>query len=243
MNGVLYWLTQSAHEVPDSDEWLSEEERSVLARMRFPKRRHDWRLGRWTAKLAICAYRSGKTTPLATFEIRAAADGAPEVFLQGGAAGDVSISISHSNDRSLCAVGPWNLAVGCDLERIEPRDDTLARDYFTPEEISFSREAPYAQRALIVNLIWSAKETALKILREGLRRDTRSIQIHPDFGGREDAWNAWTGLCLVTSRPFYGWWRTWEGYIYTLASDQLTLAPKQLRVRGQNSHDRGPIIV
>ncbi len=227
MNTPLCWLTQNSAEVPEHDDWLSHDERSILAQMRFPKRRNDWRLGRWTAKRAICAYQNNDQ--ISSLEIRAVSDGAPEAFWNAELA-NVSISISHSNDRSLCVVAPRDFAVGCDLERIELRDDDFIQDYFTPEEVSFTKQAPIAERPLAVYLIWSAKEAVLKVLREGLRRDTRSVLIRPDLSGRESAWNQWTGTCLESSRVFYGWWRAHDGYVHTLASDRPTSFPKQLRV-------------
>jgi 4'-phosphopantetheinyl transferase len=229
MREPLHWLTQSLVDVPEDDEWLSVNERAILAGMRFPKRRSDWRLGRWTAKRAIRAYQRGKDIPLTSLEIRAAPDGAPEAFWSGGQERP-SISISHSDDRSLCVVGPGNLAVGCDLERIEAREDSLMQDYFTSEEISFAQEVHGAELNLAVNLIWSAKESSLKILREGLRRDTRSICIHTDFSRSKESWDTWTGRCLESSRVFCGWWRTCDGFVYTLASDQITSSPKQLQI-------------
>jgi hypothetical protein len=54
--------------------------------------------------------------------------------------------------------------------------------------------------------------------------------IRPDFWVRESAWNGWAGRCLKTPRELYGWWRTHEGYIYTVASDQRTSSPEQLGV-------------
>ena len=125
-------------------------------------------------------------------------------------------------------VGSRNLAVGCDLEWVESREDYLILDYFTAEEISISTQCQESEKDLVVNLIWSAKETTLKILREGLRRDTRSVVVLPDLGGDKNEWHAWTARCLESSRHFYGWWRTSDGYVYTLASDQPTSPPKQL---------------
>jgi 4'-phosphopantetheinyl transferase len=84
------------------------------------------------------------------------------------------------------------------------------------------------EKALIVNLIWSAKESSLKILREGLRRDTRSIRIDPDFMRREGDWRRWTGYCPETSSVFHGWWRNGEGFVYTLGSTQQTPSPRQI---------------
>jgi 4'-phosphopantetheinyl transferase len=231
MNKILFWLTRNSADVPESDDWLSGGERGILAGMRFPKRRNDWRLGRWAAKQAICIYEVKNNPLLSSLEIRAAANGAPEAFWNGRP-GTAAISISHSDDRSLCVVGPRDFVVGCDLERVELREDIFIRDYFTPDEISFCRQALPAERALSVNLIWSAKESVLKALREGLRRDTRSVFVRPDFGEREGAWNTWKGNCLETSRVFYGWWRSCDGYIYTLASDRVTSAPEPLRASG-----------
>jgi 4'-phosphopantetheinyl transferase len=228
MTEVLRWLSQTLSDIPQDDSWLSEAERSVLAGLRFPKRRGDWKLGRWTAKRAICACQMKDSTAFSNLEIRAAKDGAPEVFWDNTPA-KISISISHSREKSFCVVGPYGCGSGCDLEWIEPREESFPGDYFRPEEISYLQQAP-AEQALLANLIWSAKETVLKILRQGLRRDTRSVSIHLDLPGREGAWNAWTGRCLESASVFYGWWRSREGYIYTAASDRITSAPEQLLV-------------
>jgi 4'-phosphopantetheinyl transferase len=227
MNAFIYWLAQSGADVPEGDDWLSGGERAILAGMRFPKRRNDWRLGRWTAKQAISAYLPNNARLLSSLEIRAAADGAPEAFCDD-VPEHLVISISHSNGRSLCIVGPPAWAIGCDLEHLEMRDDSLAQDYFAAEEIYFCKQAP--DKAIAVNLIWSAKESALKALRAGLRRDTRSILIRPaDCVAAENSWNAWKGYCLESSRVFYGWWRSDKDYIYTLASDWHTSPPQELR--------------
>ena len=225
----IYWLVQDLADVPESDEWLSDSERSFLAGLRFPKRRRDWRLGRWTIKQAICKYLPNGNPSLSSLEIRAASDGAPEAF-QNGAAANISISISHSNGRSLCAAGLHGFSIGCDLELLEERAESLVRDYFAPEEIFFCNQTIKREKAIAINLIWSAKESALKVLREGLRRDTRSVQIKPDFPGRENAWNSWTGQCAETSRIFHGWWRTSDGFVLTLASDHPTPIPASARL-------------
>jgi 4'-phosphopantetheinyl transferase len=228
MRETLHWLTQNLSDVPEENDWLSESERIVLSGMRFPKRRNDWRLGRWTVKQAIRACQSNRDPLLSSLEIRAAADGAPEAFRNGEPAG-FCISISHSNSRSMCAVGMSGLAVGCDLELIEQREIKFFEDYFAPEEIDLLQKTS-AERNLVAYLIWSAKETVLKILRQGLRRDTRSVLIHPDFSGPQDSWCAWTGQCLETSRSFSGWWRVDEGFVYSLAGENPASLPKQLFV-------------
>ena len=72
----VYWLEQSAADVPAEDEWLSESERTVLAGLRFPKRRADWRLGRWTAKCAAAGYLNlgGDAKSLAGVELLAGSE-------------------------------------------------------------------------------------------------------------------------------------------------------------------------
>lgn len=215
----LVWLVQTIADVPEDDEWLGGEETRVLAGFRFPKRRSDWRLGRWTAKLLIRTVLNRPSTPLCSFEIRAAADGAPEAFC-GGAAIDLAISISHSHGRALCVAGPRNITLGCDLEHVEPREEGLVEDYFSPEEQALVESTPSgSERTLVVNLIWSAKESLLKAVRAGLRRDTRSVVVTPELPGEAGSWTPWSGRCLESSRRFYGWWRTDEGFVFTAASD------------------------
>ena len=208
--------TQGFPDVPENDGWLSEGELKVLAGLRFPKRRNDWRLGRWTAKQAIIAFfHLNPDADLSLFEIRAAADGAPEVFQRNEPAG-AAISISHAGGRSFCAAGPPHAALGCDIEQLEPRGELLAADFFTPEEIELARTATPENNILVTNLIWSAKESVLKALREGLRRDTRDIIVQPDFNEQGDGWSRWTSRCRRTSREFYGRWRADSRFVYTV---------------------------
>jgi 4'-phosphopantetheinyl transferase len=222
----IYWLTGKSPDLPENDGWLSPSERIRIAELRIPKRRNDWELGRWTAKRAIAALLKGSAPPDSQIEIRAASDGAPEAFLENAPAG-FSISISHSHSRSLCAIGPFPLSVGCDLEWIEPRESEFLKSFFTPEELSAVKERPAGDRPLACNLIWSAKESILKVLRQGLRRDTRSVRVQVDFQTR-DEWNAWTGNCLESSRIFHGWWRTCDGFVFTMAAEQPSSYPVQL---------------
>src|SRR3954470_9820231 len=77
------WLTLSRADVPPGDAWLGERERATLAALRVPKRRADWRLGRWTAKAALAAWLGRDGVEIA---VLAAAGGAPGAGL-GGAVG------------------------------------------------------------------------------------------------------------------------------------------------------------
>ena len=176
----IWWLEQSSADVPAADDWLGPGEKLRLDAMRFPKRRADWRLGRWTAKRAVAAYLKVACDPemLARIEIRSALSGAPEVFLDNRRPAEVSVSITHRANVAACAIAPPEITIGCDLELVEPRSDAFLADYFTAAEQAFVMRMPAAERVVFSNLLWSAKESALKVLKEGLRSDTRWVEVN-----------------------------------------------------------------
>lgn len=226
----LCWLEQTESDVPADDRWLSPEESICLHSMRFAKRRNDWRLGRWTAKRALVAHLRSPIDirALVDVEIHAAESGAPEVFLYGEPA-DVAISLSHRAGTALCTVGPPVSNFGCDLERIEPRSEAFVADYFTAAEQTLIERTNLPGRSLLLALLWSAKECALKALRVGLRLDTRSISVIPGAG--------WSHVCTDPEewRPlqlqyapagcFEGWWRTQHDLVRTVVGDPPLCSP------------------
>jgi 4'-phosphopantetheinyl transferase len=241
----IYWLEQNESDVPAGNEWLSSEEAICLHTMRFAKRRTDWRLGRWTAKhaLAACLNLPTDSHALGGVEILAAASGAPEVFLDGRPA-DIAISLSHRAGTAFCTVGPLGISFGCDLEKVEPRSDAFVDDYFTAAEQALIGQASLHERPLLLALLWSAKESALKALQVGLRFDTRTMCVSPD-----DAWalsaekpadplgvvprqdtdtDEWHPLCVRYTRTqlFRGWWRVQDDLVRTLVSDAPLQCPQ-----------------
>jgi len=225
---TVYWLTQTSADVPVDDSWLSAREQATAGKMYFEKRRRDWRLGRWTAKRAIsnCLALGSDPSFFSRLEIIAAADGAPGAFLEKEPA-PVSLSISHSAELAFCCVAAPGTALGCDLEQIQAREPNFAADYFTSEELGILERVPSMERALFTNLIWSAKESVLKALREGLRRDTRSIQVQPAEARRE-GWNPLSAAEIGTTRVFHGWWRTHEDLVLTVATDPAASPPVEV---------------
>ena len=242
----LFWLEQTEADVPAESNWLSAGETQRLSALRFPKRRGDWRLGRWTAKRAVAAHLNLAARPaeFAVIEVRAAPSGAPEVFLQGKPAA-IAISLSHRAGTAICAVMPSRAAMGCDLEEIEPRDDNFFQDYFTAEERARLAGESAADRPWISTLIWSAKESALKALRVGLRADTRSVAVTlPDsvlqVGNQQAAANdpslipanRWLPLRVDSGSGagFHGWWRRTQQFVYTVVSDPPADMPVLLNI-------------
>lgn len=222
----IHWLEQREVDLPPEDDWLSPEELARLARLRFPKRRADWLLGRWTAKCVVAAYKWTPQDPqaLSFIEIRPAESGAPDVFIRDIRA-DASISISHRQGIAMCAVGPATSAVGCDLEVIEPHAEAFVRDYFTQEEqVAINNIAEEEDRRRAVALIWSAKESALKAMRVGLRLDTRDVSvILQDLSIGRAGWNS-LRVRGPDSQIFRGWWLQSGTRLRTVvAADESTI--------------------
>lgn len=204
----VFWVEQSLADVSCDDSWLSGSEKLRCSSLRVPKRRADWRLGRWTAKHAVASRLELPHNPetLATIEIRPDASGAPEVFLNDQPAW-VCISISHSAGVAACAIGSTGSAIGCDLEIVEPREPTFVADYFTEGERDMISRARKSQRDTLITLIWSAKESALKTLRTGLRLDTRSVasEISEDTSLTANTWATLSVSC-PDDQVLKGWW-------------------------------------
>jgi 4'-phosphopantetheinyl transferase len=213
----VYWLEQTEAEVLPGEAWLSPPELISLRMLRFPKRRSDWRLGRWAAKnaVALCLGIPTEITALRAIEIRASSSGAPEVFLEDQPA-PVAISLSHRAGLGACLVGQTSAAVGCDLEFIESHGDAFAADYFSTDEQSLLAIAPKETREALVTLLWSAKESALKVLRQGLRLDTRSVVVTPGVAPLSDTpdWHS-LQVRFVGGESFCGWWNQSGGFIRT----------------------------
>lgn len=230
---VIYTHSGSALPGRPAPEWLSRAERRVLAGLRFPKRRRDWLLGRNLAKAALAHVT--KETDLTQIEVIAAPDGSPHVF-QAGELSQWQLSISHSHGTGLVALGLGDVALGCDLEAVSPRSPQLVEDFFNEDERAWLAAVPEGQRPLFDNLVWSAKESVLKALRTGLRRDTRTISIErPDLtsssaGPAAGNWHALRTSVASENLRFKGWWTTTGTHVMTLVAHPRPGPPHPLFV-------------
>ena len=223
------WLQRTDADVPADNSWLSAAEADRAERFRIPKRRSDWRLGRWTAKQAVALHLGlpPDSVSLALTEIRPAASGAPEVFISNRPA-ELAISLSHRAGVAMCAVAAPDVQLGCDLELVEPHSPAFVRDYFTAEERALIAANPEASEFL-VSLIWSAKESALKALRTGLRDDTRSVSIYAvEPFSVEDGW-AQLSIRVYEGRVLRGWWQQCDKLLRTLIAAPAAHVPVALR--------------
>jgi 4'-phosphopantetheinyl transferase len=214
----VYWIEQVEADVPVDDYWLSANEACRLNQMRFAKRKNDWRLGRWTAKraLSICWDIPDDFGFFPEIEICPADTGAPQVLLSNKPAG-VTISISHSSGKAVCAITPSEAALGCDLEMIEPRSECFIGDYFTPDEQSLVAHSLAEERDRVSTLLWSAKESTLKALQTGLRMDTWSVIVRPHELSAGEGWHP-LEASAAGYQGFHGWWKQADGFLRTLVS-------------------------
>ncbi len=222
---TLGWLTRLLSELPPGDGWLGDREQRVLAGMRFERRRADWRLGRFAAKAAVGSWLS---VDPARVQILPAADGAPEAWLDDRPA-PVSLSISHRAGRALVAIADRQITPGCDLEVIEPRSDAFVSEWFAESEQQRVRAHGPAEQALVANLIWSAKEAAAKVRRQGLRLDLRhaSVDTRPLTGSAH--WQPLTVAWNDGAGTVGGWWQAEPGWVMVLTAEPGPVSPRAVR--------------
>lgn len=228
----VYWCEQAEAALPADDDWLSARELATMRALKVPKRRGDWRLGRWTAKHAVTSALQlpHDRSTLRKVEIKAAESGAPEVHLAGNDT-PVIISISHRGGLAACAVTLGQASLGCDLELVEVRSNAFISDYFTAQERDLVNRAATEEGALLACLLWSAKESALKALQVGLRADTRSVVVKlGTIGGDSVSCEQWCPLVVrsADTSELHGWWRCEAGVIRTVVADPAPLQPVEI---------------
>jgi 4'-phosphopantetheinyl transferase len=212
---ATWWLARGEDRLPPVGEWLTAAERSRAEGLRYAKRRTDFLLGRWTLKLAMARVLGwpDQATQLARIESRPAPGGAPRLYLDGVPAAR-GISLTDRAGCAVCLVAARAATVGCDIEVVEPRSDAFVRDYLTPAERRVVAGAGPA-RHKAANLIWSAKESALKVLGTGLRRDTWSVEVTvADLTPPDRTWSP-LQVCTAEGAVFPGWWRQSGPFLVT----------------------------
>jgi 4'-phosphopantetheinyl transferase len=183
-----------------------------------PKRRRDFRLGRFAAKRAL-GLLQGCEAPsvLRGFEVRAAPGGAPQAFRDGKAL-EVALSISHSEGWASAAVQAGAPRLGCDLERVEARSRSFTSDYFTACEQAFVAAGPDRERGWRATLVWSAKEAVMKALGEGLRLPPPSVAVVPVLAPVSPAgWRSFSVSAPPTATDLHGFWRILGARVLTVA--------------------------
>lgn len=214
-------MARGEHELPTTETWLSAAEVEQVAGIRFTKRRREYLLRRWVCKHAVAGLVGMPDDPVQLARIRVLnrPGGAPWARVD-----DVplaaEISLTDRAGWAVCLVGQGLGRVGCDLEIVEPRTAGFVADFLTAAEQEYVG-SPDVDRDAAANLIWSAKESALKVLGTGLRRDTRSVEVHLGTGTATGTggWSAWEAR-TAEGGSLPGWWRRDGDFLVTVASDR-----------------------
>ena len=223
------WLALGEEALPTEEQWLAHGEAAILAGLRYTKRRTEFLLRRLVTKHAVASVTGRSTDPatLAGIEVRNAPSGAPYVCVDGAPI-EMGVSISDRAGWAVCVTSPIQPpAVGCDLELVEPRSPGFVDDFLTTtEQRLVGLCVAGEERDAVVNLIWSAKESALKVLGTGLRRDTRTLDVTP-APPRGDGWGT-LAVRAVEGTVFPGWWRREGRFLVTIATRVAAPPPAAL---------------
>jgi 4'-phosphopantetheinyl transferase len=224
----MWWMARGEDRLPPDLRWLTRAEATYVDRLRYTKRRTEYLLRRLTAKHAVAAVLGLPADPatLARVEVWHRPSGAPYVLLDGCPC-DLAVSISDRAGWSICLVTRDRIAIGCDLEIVEPRSAAFVGDFLTRVEQDYvTAQSGADARAAAASLHWSAKESALKVLQTGLRRDTRSLEVTV-HGGQTHGWASMT-VRTAEGAALPGWWRRSGSFLSTVVADVPVAPPVAL---------------
>ena len=161
------------------------------------------------AELLLAAALQELGGPMPPLEISRGEGGKPRI------AGGPEFSLSHSGERVLCALSDQK--VGADIQQLRPYNPALVRRFFTVEEGAWLEEQ--RERDLAFSLLWSLKESYVKLLGSGLagvHLDSFTVELLPDGRARIDGSNAklWYAMC--------------NGYVMAVCSDAYA-APETVK--------------
>ena len=225
MQSVLWW-SAGLDRVPTIDDWMDDREAERLATMRYTKRRSEAKLSRFCAKTTVAMALGRPTDPLGlrSISIRNAPDGAPETLIDDHD-GELVVAMSDRADWAVAAVLDGGDRIGCDLELVEPRSQAFIDDYLTSPERTRVKDS--GEPELTANLVWSAKESALKVLRTGLRRDTRTVEVFYEDGASPAEWRPLT-VNSAEGQTMPGWWIRYGEFVLTVVAAVPTSPPQSL---------------
>ncbi|MBK7721951.1 MAG: 4'-phosphopantetheinyl transferase superfamily protein [Austwickia sp.] len=221
----MQWIACGEYQMPPGLDWISPRERARVDRLTFTKRRTEYLLRRYAGKRGVAATLGLDVDPqrLSRIELLNRPSGAPYVVVDGRE-GDLDVSLTDRAGSAVCLTGPGGAlasgTVGADLEIVEKRSEYFVNDYFTlPEQAYIHAQRDAAGQDgwdASANLLWSAKEAGLKVLRVGLKADTRILTVHVSHEVRADGW-APMEIEVIDGSTFTGWWRRDGIFLLTIA--------------------------
>ncbi len=203
---------------------MLEDELAEGQRYRHPGRYRQWLLGRAVAKALLLRHegRAWSAAAARRFRILREDAGWPRALYADGRPVAVSLSISHSGDRALCALGhEQNGPVGADLEKIEARSEAFLEDFYTEGERRMLSALSGRQRDTAVNAIWCLKESLLKALWSGLRRRATDVEVESLGKPAADGWQRAVLRLAGTPGGAWGCWRPSGDGLFCLALGRI----------------------
>jgi len=206
---VIRWLMASPGPALDKKNFLCAAEAKEGQRYRHPGRYRQWLLGRAAAKVLLNKHT--QATGLAellpgSIHIQRVDTGWPRPrYVEGGDI-PVSLSISHTSDKALCALCPKaEGTVGADIEEIAPRSKHLLEDFYTSGEREYLHTLEPDEQARAATIVWCIKEAALKARRTGFHESATSVAVDSIDSTGAHTWKRARVILKDGTRPEAYW--------------------------------------
>lgn len=154
---------------------LTDEENRVFKHLKIKKRKVEWLSGRIAAKKAFASYMSSLHCTNRVSSISILNNQARAPYIVGHP--ELHLSISHSHEYAVALIARFK--IGIDIEKIEPRPDSLAHYFCSQEERAMLEQEPMRKDELLT-YFWSRKEAVSKFLGLGGKMNFKQISTVND---------------------------------------------------------------
>ncbi len=206
---MIRWLMASPGPALDQKNFLCAAEEEEGQRYRHPGRYRQWLLGRAAAKVLLDKHTqsSGLAELLpGSIYIQRVETGWPRPRYVAGGNIPVSLSISHTGDKALCALCPESEgSLGADIEEIAPRSKHLLEDFYTSGEREYLQALEAAEQARAATIFWCIKEAALKARRTGFHESATSVAVDSIDSNTAKIWKRARVVLKDGTRPEAFW--------------------------------------
>lgn len=122
-----------------------------------------------------------------------------------------SFNISHCHGIVVCALYQNAGEIGIDVERLRPFHASTARKCFTDQEKNMLKNSENPD--LFSFLLWTRKESWLKMTGKGLAFPMNQLEVLEDCGALFSSWHVFFGkdsylISLCAQKPLSGSWKT-----------------------------------
>ena len=159
------YVIVKTEEAPKAEDFLTSFELKQYQQFTVEKRAKEWLAGRYAVKKLASDF---FTFSMKSMQVRNARNGMPILQVEGG--NHLTISISHSGDYAAAAIALADNLIGIDVEKVEERPESWAKEFFTEKELIVNTPA-------FLTELWAKKEAILKLLQIGLVLPAKDIEI------------------------------------------------------------------